>query len=46
MGVDTFLARHYEREALVIHRERSGYYDGLLPLHTLDELLSGGRIVQ
>ena len=41
VGVDTFFARHYEREALVIHRERSGYYDGLLPLQTVDELLSG-----
>jgi ribosomal protein L16 Arg81 hydroxylase len=41
VGVDAFFTRHYEREALVIHRERPGYYDGLLPLQTLDDLISG-----
>jgi len=41
VGLDTFFSSYYEREALVIHRERSGYYDGLLSLQTLDELVSG-----
>jgi len=41
VGLDDFLSRYYERETLVIHRERPGYYDGLLSPPTFDELLSG-----
>jgi ribosomal protein L16 Arg81 hydroxylase len=41
VGVDGFFSRYYEREPLVIHRERPDYYDGLLSLQTLDELISG-----
>jgi ribosomal protein L16 Arg81 hydroxylase len=41
VGLDAFFSGHYEREALVIQRDRPGYYDGLLSLQTLDELISG-----
>jgi ribosomal protein L16 Arg81 hydroxylase len=41
VGLDAFFSRYYERDALVIHREQPGYYDGLLSLQTLDELISG-----
>jgi len=41
VGVDAFFSRYYEREALVIQRERPGYYDGLLSLQTLDDLIGG-----
>jgi ribosomal protein L16 Arg81 hydroxylase len=40
VGLDTFFSRYYERETLVIHREQPGYYDGLLSLQGLDELIS------
>ena len=41
VGLDAFFSRYYEREALVIHREQPGYYDGLLSHHALDELITG-----
>jgi len=41
VGLDAFFSRYYEREALVIHREQPGYYDGLLSLPALDELITG-----
>jgi len=41
LGLDGFFSRYYEREALVIHREQPSYYDGLLSLHSLDELITG-----
>jgi ribosomal protein L16 Arg81 hydroxylase len=41
VGLNDFFSRYYEREALVIHREQSGYYNGLLSLHSLDELITG-----
>lgn len=41
VGLDSFFSGYYEREALVIHRDRRGYYDGLLSAQTLDELISG-----
>jgi ribosomal protein L16 Arg81 hydroxylase len=44
VGLDAFVSRYYEREALVIHREQAGFYDGLLSLQTLDELISGNSL--
>jgi len=44
VGLDAFVSHYYEREALVIHREQAGYYDGLLSLQTLDELISGNSL--
>jgi ribosomal protein L16 Arg81 hydroxylase len=41
VGLDTFLSRYYEREALVIHRGRPGYYEGLLSVQALDEFIGG-----
>ena len=40
VGLDAFFSRYYERETLVVRRERPGFYDGLLSLQSLDELIS------
>jgi ribosomal protein L16 Arg81 hydroxylase len=39
IGLEDFLARYYERDSLVIHRDTPSHYDGLLPLAAIDDMV-------
>ncbi|TQV84266.1 cupin [Exilibacterium tricleocarpae] len=44
VSLDTFRDEYWEKKPLVIHREVPGYFDGLMSLRDLDELISSTSI--